>query len=197
MKNKILNISTRFINDVNRAEIKKANIVKIKDQYPTPIHGDYFYSETSAPKLDRMIITGKYLAVAEKNIFKEKHKILKSLDKIDLENFQITLWSMNISSLKKMRKYCKIPGSQKNFGILGISYEKVKSKERIADEFHIDFDVMLEPSEFKKITYKLLNKKKNFEYNFLFKVKSNVDYPPENMVYGNAILDFKIAKHQS
>ena len=71
MKNKILNISTRFRNDVNRAEIKKADIVKIKDQYPTPIHGDYFYSETSAPKLDRMIITGKYLA-EQKRIFLKK-----------------------------------------------------------------------------------------------------------------------------
>lgn len=197
MKNKILNISTKFREDINKAEIKKRDIVKIKDQYPTPIHGDYLYSVTPSPKLDRMIITGKYLAVAEKNIFKEKHKILKSLDKIDLENFQITLWSMNISSLKRMRKYCKIPGSQKNFGILGIFYEKVKSKEHIADEFHIDFDVMLDPSEFKKITYKLLNKKKNVEYNFLFKVKSNIDYPPANMAYGNAILDFKIAKLKS
>ena len=53
---------------------------------------------------------------------------------------------------------------------------------------------MLQPSEFKSISNKLLNKKEDVEYDFFFNVKNSIDDPPRDRAYNNEILELKIIK---
>ena len=159
-----------------------------------PIDSNYLVEEILPPKINHIHIRGKFLSIAEKDIFLDKHKILKTLDGYDMENFEIALYSSKISSYKKLRHLCKIPESQKNFGTMEISYNETGSNIFNVDEYYITFHIMLEPSEFKDVTQKLINKNDNVEYNFFFKVENNIDKPPKNLAYQNEILDFSYKK---
>ena len=194
--NKTVIFKTNFYEDTNQANISKIITWDGDDKFPTPIHSNYLAEEFPTPKLNSVIIKGQFLSIAEKDIFLNQHEILKTLDGYDIENFEIILHSSKISSYKKLRHWCEIPYSQKNFGIMDIEYDKVGSKISNDNQFFISFHIMLKPSEFKDVTKKLINKNDNVEYNFFFKVKINFDRPKINTMgaYSNEIIDFSYKK---
>ena len=205
MKNQVITFGTSFREDSNQANISKVLTREVNEKFPlnlTGVHAYYLYEEYPSPKLNFIRITGKYLRVREvamdsddlKEIFHYDHKFLKTIDNFSLENFAIWLWEMKTPSYKKFRQWSEIPDSQKTLGIMEITYDKVKSKEYNNDQTYINFEVMLQPSEFKSISNKLLNKKENVEYDFFFNVKNNIDDPPKEQIYTNEILEFKIVK---
>jgi len=205
MKNQVITFGTSFTEDSNQANISKVLTGEVDEKFPlslTRVHSYYLYEEYPCPKLNFIKITGKYLRVREvamdsddlKETFHYDHKFLKTIDNFSLENFTILLWEMKTPLYKKFRDWSEIPDSQKTLGIMEISYHKVKSMEYNNDQNHVYFEVMLQPSEFKSISNKLLNKKEDVEYDFFFNVKNSIDDPPKDRAYNNEILELKIIK---
>ena len=198
---KKITIGTSFAEDSNQAEITKvlSRELKKKDNLwdMTAVHQYYMYEDFDTRKLNYIRITGKYLRVREKEIYDSNHKLLKSTDNIKLKNFMIWIWEMKTPSYKKFREWSEIPDTQKTLGVMDINYDDIIHEQDFSDQFYIDFSVILQPTQFKSISKKLLNKKEDVEYDFYFDIENTVEDKPKKQIYCNPILDFRLAKRPS
>lgn len=195
---KKITIGTSFAEDSNQAEITKVLSRELKKNDElwdmTAVHQYYMYEDFDTRKLNYIRITGKYLRVREKEIYDPNHKLLRSTDNIRLENFMIWIWEMKTPSYKKFREWSEIPDTQKTLGVMDINYDDIIHEQDFSDHIYIDFSVILQPTQFKSISKKLLNKKEDVEYDFYFDIENTVEDKPKKRVYCNPILDFRLDK---
>ena len=195
---KKITIGTSFTEDSNQAEITKVLSRELEKSHNlwdmTAVHQYYMYEDFDTRKLNYIRITGKYLRVREKEIYDPNHKLLRSTDNIRLENFMIWIWEMKTPSYKKFREWSEIPDTQKTLGVMDINYDDIIHEQDFSDHIYIDFSVILQPTQFKSISKKLLNKKEDVEYDFYFDIENTVGDKPKKRVYCNPILDFRLDK---
>ena len=101
---------------------------------------------------------------------------------------------MKTPSYKRFREWSEIPKAQKTLGVMDISYDDIVHDQQYSDQFYIHFSVILQPSQFKSISKKLLNKKDDEEYDFFFDIENTAGDNPKKQHYCNPILDFRLAK---
>jgi hypothetical protein len=195
---KKITIGTSFKEDTNQAEITKVlsrELEKNDELWDiTAVHQYYMYEDFDTRKLNYIRITGKYLRVREKEIYDPNHKLLRSTDNIRLENFMIWIWEMKTPFYKRFREWSEIPEAQKTLGVMDISYDDIVHDQQYSDQFYIDFSVILQPTQFKSISKKLLNKKDDEEYDFFFDIENTAGDNPKKQHYCNPILDFRLVK---